>query len=286
MRFLLYLLTACFLLTACDKEDAPVNIDNEPARPRMNIQDSLAIVAFYHSMKCAEWKEPFHWDLTDYTTWGGITAALDPETNEYRVTEIETPFDSKYYLPAGYSLPAELGNLTCLRYLIVWGDSRAQGGIPPEIFNCPLEYLHIEGRANGEKNKGFYGTIPKEIGKAGDTMKWMFIVNTNIGGEIPDEIASLQHLRAPLYLYGNEFTGKVPLYFREVPTGTWLSDNYFTEMDWRYFTEDIGYVPELDNNCLFGEIPEEVLITERWKKNCSKLDSQRTGYGYDTKYFK
>ena len=38
--------------------------------PTMNVQDSLAIVAYYHSMKCAEWKGDFHWDLTDYETWG------------------------------------------------------------------------------------------------------------------------------------------------------------------------------------------------------------------------
>ena len=282
-KCILYLFTACFLLTACNKENAHVN--NEPARPRLNAQDSLAIVAFYHSMKCAEWKEPFHWDLKDYTTWGGVTVVLDPETNEYRVTEIETPFDSRYYLPAGYSLPAELGNLSCLRYLIVWGDSRAQGGIPPEIFNCPLEYLHIEGKANGEKNKGFYGSIPKEIGKAGDTMKWVYIVNTNIGGEIPEEIASLQHLRTPLYLYGNEFMGKVPLCLRKLPVVTSLYDNYFTEMDWRYYTESIGYVPDLNDNCLSGDIPAEVLDTERWKKFQLRIENQRTGYGYNKKYF-
>ena len=282
MKRLLYLFSVCLLLVACSKDDVPG--DEGSARPRMNVQDSLAIVAFYHSMKCGEWKEPYHWDLKDYTTWGGITVTFDPEMNELRVTEIQTPF-AEDYLPDGYSLPAELGNLSWLRYLVVFGDSRAQGGIPPEIFNCPLEYLHIEGKANGEIRKGFYGTIPKEIGKVAETLKWLIIQNTNIGGEIPEEIGALHKLSGGSNLSANEFRGKVPLCFRELPTGIWLTDNYFTEMDWRYFTEDIGYVPELGGNCLSGEIPEEVFATERWKKYRRRIESQRSGYGYDAKYF-
>ena len=152
-KYLLYLFAACSLLTACDNEDAPIN--NEPARPHMNVQDSLAIVAFYHSMKCAEWKEPFHWDLKDYTTWGGVTAVLDPETNEYRVTEIEVP-DAKEYLPDNYSLPSELGSLTWLRSLIVWGDERATGSIPVELYDCPLDTLYVLG-------EGFSFELPEQV---------------------------------------------------------------------------------------------------------------------------
>ena len=121
----------------------------------MNKQDSLAIVAFYHSMKCAEWKGGFHWDLKDYTTWGGITAVLDTEKNEYRITEIEVP-DAKRFLPDGYSLPAELADLTALRSLIVWGDERAEGGIPEEIFNCPLDTLYAIGA-------GFQASVPQRL---------------------------------------------------------------------------------------------------------------------------
>lgn len=154
MKNLLYLLTvSCFLLIACDKEELPVN--NEPARSRMNVQDSLAIVAFYHSMKCAEWKEPFQWDLTDYTTWGGITAVLDFETNEYRVTEIEVP-NAKKYLPDNYSLPSELGSLTKLHSLIVWGDERATGSIPVGLYDCPLDTLYVQG-------KGFSFELPERV---------------------------------------------------------------------------------------------------------------------------
>ena len=116
MKELLYLLVFG-LLVGCSNDDEPV-VPPGPARPPINKQDSLAIVAYYHSMKCAEWKEPFHWDLKDYTTWGGINVELDSETNEYRVTEIEVP-NAKSYLPDNYSLPSELGSLTQLHSLIV-----------------------------------------------------------------------------------------------------------------------------------------------------------------------
>lgn len=124
MKNVFYLFSLLWLCVACsDKGEA---LPAGPARPTMNVQDSLAIVAYYHSMKCAEWKGDFHWDLTDYETWGGVTAMLDTVKNEYRITGIEVPM-AETYLPAGYCLPAELGKLSELRSLIVWGDGRAEG---------------------------------------------------------------------------------------------------------------------------------------------------------------
>lgn len=270
MKKLFYLLLLG-LLVGCSNDDEPV-VPSGPARPPINKQDSLAIVAYYHAMKCAEWKEPFHWDITDYETWGTIVGTLDKEKNEYRVTEIYVSDPS--YLPAGYSLPPELGTLSCLKSVIIWGDERAAGEIPKEIFNCPLRYLCIIG-------KGFSGTIPKEIGKVSETLEWLEISNTSIGGEIPDEIGSLHKLDAQLLLVDNNFSGKVPLCFRDLKVVTNLLSNNFTEMDWRYFTEDIGYVPHLPNNRLSGKIPSEVLETERWERYKHELGPQQQGYGFD-----
>ena len=269
MKKLLYLLILA-LLWGCSDEGTPAG-PSEPPRPTMNVQDSLAIVAYYHSMKCAEWKEPFHWDLKDYTTWGGIEAALDVEKNEYRVIRVIVAIPQ--LLPDGYSLPPELGNLSMLQVLRVNGDERASGGIPKEVFNCPLEELQVMG-------KGFTGTIPKEIGKVGNTLQWLNVSGTSIGGEIPEEIAELQHLEGMAVLSNNNFAGKVPICLRELPYVTQLAYNYFTEMDWRYFTEDIGYVPGLHYNCLSGEIPPEVFETERWQVYSANLTAQRKGYGY------
>lgn len=269
MKRIFYLLLLG-VLWGCSNDDTPV--PSGPARPAMNKQDSLAIVAYYHSMKCAEWKEPYHWDIKDYTTWGGIEGALDVEKNEYRVIRVIVPIPQ--LLPDGYSLPPELGNLTMLRVLRVFGDERASGGIPKEIFNCPLEELQIVG-------KGFTGTIPKEIGKVKETLQWLKIAGTSIGGEIPEEITALQKVEGMVMLDDNNFEGKVPLFLRELPCPTLLSYNYFTEMDWRYFTEDIGHIPFLEFNCLSGEIPDEVLATERWKDYYLHINVQKKGYGYD-----
>lgn len=136
MKKLLYLLVFG-LLVGCSNDDEPV-VPPGPARPPINKQDSLAIVAYYHSMKCVEWKEPFHWDITDYETWGTIEGALDMEKNEFRVTGINVSDPS--YLPVGYSLPPELGNLPYLESVIIFGDERAAGGIPKRysIVHCDI----------------------------------------------------------------------------------------------------------------------------------------------------
>ncbi|MBE6283891.1 MAG: hypothetical protein E7098_06070 [Mediterranea massiliensis] len=255
---------------ACSGDDDLPEVPKGPARPTMNVQDSLVMVAYYHSMKCAEWKEPYHWDITDYTTWGDVTAALDTEKNEYRIVKIRVG-DPKY-LPAGYSLPTELGNLPYLTWLEISGDERAKGGIPKEIFNCPLELLYISG-------KGFGGEIPKEIGNVAATMKWLYITGTSCN-TIPEEIALLQNLGSRAHLGGNEFSGTPPLFLRDLPHGVNLWYNYYTEMDWRFFTEEKGIVPELDYNWLSGEIPEEVFATENWKIYGMRIRNQRDGYWF------
>lgn len=277
---LISLLLLLLLLVSCQKGEL-MEIER---RPTINKQDSLAMVAFYHSMKCAEWKGGFHWDLKDYTTWGGVTGVLNTESNEYRITEICVP-EAKTYLPDGYSLPAELGNLTELRVLVVYGDQRAMGGIPPELFNCPLESLFISGRSQGDESKGFTGTIPKEIEKVGNTLVYLSINNTGISGEIPEEITALQKLEYPIRFYSNEFTGRVPLHLRELRYAVDLDHNKFTEMDWTFYLEDIGFVPSLKYNQLSGDIPEEVLSSERWKTYYVSVTNQKEGYGYDEKYF-
>lgn len=270
-----------FFMVSCsdDSDDRPAGA----SRPTMNKQDSLAMVAFYHSMKCAEWTGGFRWNLNDISTWGGVTFTLDEVKNEWRVSKIETPYAS-LYIPASYSLPPELGNLTKLEELRVWGDSKAVGGIPPEIFNCPLKVLII-GDCNSPHG-GFNGTLPKEIGKVAGTLENLMIVNTSIGGDIPEEVGTLSKLKYAATLRGNNFTGKVPIFLRDLPHGATVRNNYFTEMDWRYYTEDIGEIPDVTRNHLHGDIPSDVLQTERWKIYNQRVKNQADGYGYNEKYFK
>lgn len=276
----LALLTTSFFVS-CSNDDEDWQ-PSTPPRPTMNVEDSLAIVAYYHSMKCAEWKGEFHWDLTDYETWGGIQGTLDPEKNEYRITRIETPW-APLFLPDGYSLPPELGNLTRLEELVVWGDNRAEGGIPPEIFNCPLRLLYVVDV--NQNHGGFSGTLSSDIGKLANTLQQLTISGTSIGGEIPEEVGSLQNLVVRAMLDGNNFTGKVPLSLRDLPYGAFVENNYLTELDWRFYTEDIGIIPSMRFNHLSGEIPDEVVKSDRWGIGCVNIYNQAEGYGFDEKYF-
>ena len=274
MKHVSYLFTLLFmlLLAACEKEYPRLPYEE----PRLNEQDREAIEAYYHAMKCAEWAPPYHWDLNDMDTWGSIEVALDKENNEWRVVGIRVMDVSM--IPDGYSIPPELGKLSCLQTFTICGDERAKGGIPKELFDCPLRYLYITG-------KGFIGTIPHEIGRVKETLVSLDIVGTSISGEIPEEIAELQKLGRAACLHYNEFTGKVPLFLRDCPWGAYLQANKFTEMDWRFFTEDIGRIPNVRDNHLSGEIPEDVLATKRFEDGWLVLYYQAEGYGYDEKYF-
>lgn len=274
MKHVSHLFTLLFilLLAACEKEYPRLPYEE----PRLNEQDRQAIEAYYHAMKCAEWAPPYHWDLNDMDTWGTISVALDKEANELRVVAIIVP--NVRMVPDGYSIPPELGKLSCLQLFALRGDERAKGEIPKELFDCPLRKIEITG-------KGFTGTIPHEISKVKETLNFFKIADTSISGDIPEEITELKNLHCQPVLYDNEFTGKVPLFLRDCFFSVNLRGNKFTEMDWRFFTEDIGRIPIVRDNHLSGEIPEEVLTTERFESGWLELYYQAEGYGYDEKYF-
>ncbi|MGL5545741.1 MAG: leucine-rich repeat domain-containing protein, partial [Tannerellaceae bacterium] len=63
---ILYLCIALFCCAACSN-DPEVNI--EPQAPRLNVNDSLAIVDIWEKADGKNWYNK--WDLKDFQTWGG-----------------------------------------------------------------------------------------------------------------------------------------------------------------------------------------------------------------------
>ncbi len=279
---------------ACSSDDdvlAPEVLEpNEPVKYfNMNEKDSLALAislrnfgiteldSFINSEE--EYIGPDKIEYRHYYYQGVVFNTLwDTNENIYRLWRVAIV--EPELLPTGYSLSATLGDLERLSKLEIEGDDRASGGIPKEIFNCPLIRLYIRG-------KGFTGAIPKEIANVANTLLELEITGTSLS-VLPEEIGELVNVNTPNLSY-NEFQGTPPLSLRNFQCSAWCHNNYFDDMDWRMFTEFPGYgvdpivrsIPLLYVNCLSGEIPEEVLASENWVFYRECLERQREGYGFN-----
>ncbi len=99
------------------------------------------------------------------------------------------------------TIPSELGNLSSLRTLSLWGN-QLTGGIPKELGNLAnLQSLNLnENRLTGE--------IPTELGGL-DKLQWLNLLENRLTSEIPTELGSLAELRS-INLVSNQLTGEIP----------------------------------------------------------------------------
>ena len=99
------------------------------------------------------------------------------------------------------TIPSELGSLSSLRTLSLWGN-RLKGGIPKELGN--LTNLHT---LNLNENQ-LTGEIPTELGSLSELRSLDFASN-QLTGEIPTELGDLSEL-IRLALSDNRLTGEIP----------------------------------------------------------------------------
>ena len=171
--------------------------------PLSRYSDSLALVAIYNASKGAEWTKG-NWDLTkDMSTWTGVTLTGG------RVTVLQ--LTTKVAIPAEWTLPAEIGDLTELTDLRISGNKLA-GEIPEAVFGLTkLEKLYFQndnltGTLSSklaqlteltelyvDRNANMTGSIPKEIGSLKKLAR-INISQTGIGGEIPTELGQCEAL--------------------------------------------------------------------------------------------
>lgn len=195
-----------------------------------------------------------------------VTLEADENTHELRVTELCCSFTPKEVL-----FPKEMGNLTKLKMLWVNNASRNRLEIPVfenrEVFKCPLETLIV---VILWANDSFSQTavipepLPEEIGNLAPTLKFLSIGGTNIGGELPESLSKLKDCE--VHLNSNLFSGKIPLFVRNFNSKSDISENLFTDIDWRLFTEDEGNIPNVRRNFLPIEVSKEIWATERFRK--------------------
>ena len=114
------------LMLVCSCSDDERREIPTPAKPYLNVKDSLALVDIYKQAHGEGWTL-VDWDLENIQTWGGVTAALDTVMNEYRVVG--------FVMQDGSSgiLSDKIGDLVELRSLSLYG--KGLYGELPKIYN-------------------------------------------------------------------------------------------------------------------------------------------------------
>lgn len=262
-------LLLCSAMMGCNNDDPP-----SPPSPTINATDSLVMVDFYHSMKLDQWGEPYNWDLKDPTTWVGV-GFLEDENGLKYVGGIQLLHGKNI----DCSLPTNIGNLKYLVDLILHDIPFLQGTLPESIYDCPIISISIVDCPN------LTGRLSSKIAKWGITLTDLNIYHTALGGEIPKEIGTCQSLLY-LNLKGNKFSGTIPAEIVQIPCHANLEENLFTGIDWDIFLKDaINLAPQCAYNNFTGEIPQEVLESERWNSFNSFYPFNK-GYGFSNYPYK
>ncbi len=161
------------------------------ANAQVNLQDSFALVDLYNSTDGPHWHNNINW-LTQapLSTWAGVGV------DNGRVNQL---FLSDYGLNG--TLPASLGNLTNLIYLIL-DNNYLTGTIPSTIGNIYyLQFFYCN-------NNQLSGKIPTSIGSL-SKMQEMRLDNNQLTGIIPSSLGNLTELYL-LNLSDNELKGWIP----------------------------------------------------------------------------
>ena len=153
--------------------------------------DSIALIKLY---EIAAHNLP-KWDFTKpMDQWGGVVLNSDRRVVYITGGEI-------YLLGITAPLDASIGNLTCLKQLVLGTYYDGNFAIPAAIGQLAgLEILGFTG--------GFSGTLPPGLGNL-VKLKALYITYTQLTGSIPQELENLKNLQE-LYLAYNSLSGTIP----------------------------------------------------------------------------
>lgn len=284
MRYYQLLIAVILSLAVWSCKDEP----DVPEGPQLNEQDREAMIEIFRELKMDN-NEGF--DFNDPKTWPGVQTLLDEEHNEYRVVAFTYcegipsngghPDDEEIFTvkprPAGARLSPAFGKLTALQILHIFVPSERFGcPIPPEIFDCPLVYLSIQGL--GQYGSGY--DFPEGIEKLKGTIKEISFVYTKFVGEIPEGIKYLANSQLKcLDLSNCEFRGNLPAWTSTFSCWTCFANNNLTGIDWEFFKNpNITHYPLMRKN-LMGNVvvPDWVTKTEGWKNFPVENKQHRNG---------
>lgn len=146
----------------------------------VHIDDSLALVALYHSMSGVHWRNNNGWLEEKVEFWVGVQTVTEVDTDEWRVTSFRVPNE----------------NMTRV------------GTIPPEIEKMVhLDLFRVQSNL-------LVGSIPAELAKI-PTLRVFWPQRNYLSGEVPwKEFGQMQRL-ADLVIRFNFLSGEIPSWFGE-----------------------------------------------------------------------
>ena len=224
--FALVLLTLLALVTACGAGVAHAQSETVPGSS--GGRDREALVALYNATGGPNWADSTNW-LSEgpIGEWYGVTADATG-----RVTHLDLNHNN-----LSGPIPAELGNLSNLRELVLW-QNQLSGPIPPALQNLTqLAHLDLDvNRLSGTippwlgdlealtelhlRHNQFEGSIPPELGKL-PSLTLLSLHDNLLTGQIPSELGNLSSL-TDLRLYNNRLTGSIPAWLGDLSNLTVL----------------------------------------------------------------
>ena len=235
--------------------------------------DRAALVALYNATDGPNWPES-HWGgapnrnwLTDQPLgeWHGVTTDANGRVTELDLTNVELRGN----------IPPEIGNLSELRRLGLWGPTLT-GPIPPELGNLSRLTELILVKTN------LSGPIPPELGNLSNLTVLMLAGGRRtppLPGDVDDIVAwRLENREYPGDGLSNGLSGPIPPELGNLSRLTELNlqDNYLTGS----IPAELGNLSNLtelrlSENSLTGAVPAEL-------GRLANLESLELGYNYLT----
>ena len=197
------------LMLVCSCSDDERREIPTPAKPYLNVKDSLALVDIYKQAHGEGWTL-VDWDLENIQTWGGVTAALDTVMNEYRVVGFGNLVNLESLVVSSTSLsgalPKEIGNLKNIEVMQIYFNEFTE--IPKEFGNLPKSgvYMMQHNKFAGEvpETLRFYENSDESSGISGIDLSYNCFTSFPWSFFTDDDDCLVPHL------WGNRLSGTIP----------------------------------------------------------------------------